>query len=91
MTNREFANAVGCSTTMASRMRNGKRAPSVATLRACIEAFDLDADEALDFAGTAAGWGGFLRSVVFSRTRARASAPAPVVSTAQLIGEISNE
>lgn len=83
MTNQEFANAVGCSTTMASRMRNGKRAPSVATLRACIAAFDLDFEEALDYAGSPVGWGAYLRQFVFSRERA----PARVGSTATLEGE----
>lgn len=82
MTNREFAIAVGCSTTMASRMRNGQRAPGVATLRACITAFDLDPDEALDHARSPVGWGSYLRQFVFSRT----SAPARTEGTAALEG-----
>lgn len=83
MTNREFAEAVGVSQTMASRMRNGKRAPSVATLTASIAAFELNEADALKAARAPIAWGQFLREQVFSRT----SAPARADSTAWRPGD----
>lgn len=32
MTNQEFADSIGCTVSMASRLRNGKRSPSVDTM-----------------------------------------------------------
>ena len=74
MTNREFANAVGCSPTMASRMRNGLRAPSVSMLHGVIQVFGLDEGDALLAARQPDTWGSYLRDRVFTRTGAHASA-----------------
>lgn len=77
VTNREFAIAVGCSTTTASRMRNGERAPSVSMLLCVVQAYKLDEVEALREARSASRWGAYLRNAVFSRTHAPASAHTP--------------
>lgn len=74
MTNREFGTAVRCSDTMASRMRNGQRLPSVDMLARIVAAFDLDASEAVAHATSARRWGAYLRDEVFTRTHARAHA-----------------
>lgn len=41
MTNEEFAQRVGCHFTMASRMKNGERLPSVKTLVRISDEFNL--------------------------------------------------
>jgi transcriptional regulator with XRE-family HTH domain len=45
ITNEEFASRVGCHFTMASRMRNGHRLPSVRTLIKISSEFDLKMDD----------------------------------------------
>jgi len=45
VTNEEFAERVGCHFTMASRMRNGHRLPSVRTLIKISHEFDLKMDD----------------------------------------------
>lgn len=45
-TNSEFAGAVGCHFTTASRIRNGERMPSAAMFARIIEAYGLDPVEA---------------------------------------------
>lgn len=47
MTNEAFAQATGCTFTMASRLRNGRRLPSAALLIRIMDAYDLDAEEIL--------------------------------------------
>ena len=42
MTNTEFARRVGCHHTMASRLRNGHRVPSVHMLARILTTFDFD-------------------------------------------------
>jgi transcriptional regulator with XRE-family HTH domain len=66
MTNDEFGDKVGCDFTMASRLKNGQRLPSRELLERIVEAYDLDANEAL--AATRAGRAAFkeyLRANVF--------------------------
>lgn len=53
VTNEEFGARVGCDFTMASRLRNGQRLPSRERLERIVEAYGLDANEAL--AATRAG------------------------------------
>jgi transcriptional regulator with XRE-family HTH domain len=45
LTNIEFANAVGCDETMASRLRNGQRCPSVALLDRIHRVYGLSLEE----------------------------------------------
>lgn len=45
MTNAEFARAIGCHVTTASRYRNGHRLPGVEKLEAIRSAFGLSHDE----------------------------------------------
>lgn len=47
VTNEEFGNRVGCDFTMASRLKNGRRLPSRDLLSRIVEAYGLDATEAL--------------------------------------------
>lgn len=46
MTNRQFAQEVGCSVSMASLLRNGHRLPSATLLASIVERFELDFDPA---------------------------------------------
>lgn len=45
LTNEEFAEKVGIHFTMASRLKNGQRLPSVRTLLRIAEAFDVPLDD----------------------------------------------
>lgn len=54
--NPEFADALGMHPTMVSRLRNGKRSPSLGTFYAIAQAFELSAKETADgLAACAAG------------------------------------
>lgn len=67
VTNEEFGRNVGCDFTMASRLRNGKRLPSRDLLSRIVEAYGLDATEALE--ATSAGkeaFAAYLDRVVFN-------------------------
>lgn len=78
MTNREFGMEVGCSPTTASRMRNGKRAPSPTMLKRVVEAFKLDAATAVGAATSARAWGEYLRREVFPYPR-RVDKPVSII------------
>lgn len=68
MTNSSFAAQVGCHHTMASRLRNGKRLPSLSMFATICETFDLDTDDALSaYKQGPDAFGAFLRATVFSR------------------------
>lgn len=59
---------MGVHFTMASRLRNGMRLPSVSTLRKIVKEFDLDTKQALDAHGKgSAEFGRYLRQHVFER------------------------
>jgi hypothetical protein len=49
VTNFEFADRVGLHHTMASRLRNGERLPSIATFIRTMRAFELDCDQTLEW------------------------------------------
>lgn len=73
MTNSSFAAQVGCHHTMASRLRNGKRLPSLSMFSTIVKTFDLNTDDALSaYDQGAAAFGAFLRATVFSRTASAA-------------------
>lgn len=66
MTNEAFAQATGCTFTMASRLRNGRRLPSAALLIRIIRAFDLDDSEAMrQYEKGQAAFGRFIRTEVY--------------------------
>lgn len=66
VTNEDFAEAVGIHFTMASRLRNGERMPSVKTLSKIIEVYSLDPQEALDHYGKGSKhFSAFLRAKIF--------------------------
>lgn len=68
LTNEQFGERVGVHFTMASRLRNGMRLPSVGTLRRIVKEFDLDVNEALGAHGKgSAEFGRYLRKRVFER------------------------
>jgi hypothetical protein len=48
MTNKEFGDRVGCDTSMASYLRNGKRSPGTDLFVDIILTFELDPVEAMD-------------------------------------------
>lgn len=47
VTNKDFGARVGCSESMASRVRSGKRLPSPSLLRLIITKCELDAEQAM--------------------------------------------
>lgn len=66
VTNDAFAAKVGCHFTMASRMRNGQRLPSVNTLIKISQAYDLPITTLTDaYSKGASNFGEFLRSNIF--------------------------
>jgi transcriptional regulator with XRE-family HTH domain len=66
VTNEEFAERVGVHFTMASRMRNGNRLPSVKTMISISNAFDLKMDDLSDaYAAGPDQFGEFLRENIF--------------------------
>lgn len=67
MTNEQFGGRVGCSESMASRLRAGKRRPGTELLFAIMQEFDLDR-EATEraFLGGAESFGAYLRENVFA-------------------------
>jgi transcriptional regulator with XRE-family HTH domain len=66
LTNQEFARLAGCSFTMSSKIRNGKRMPSGALFTRIVRVFDLDADEAVAaYAGGNAVFAEFVERKVF--------------------------
>lgn len=68
LTNEQFGERVGVHFTMASRLRNGMRLPSVSTLRKIVDEYDLDINEALAAHGKgSAEFGRYLRDHVFER------------------------
>lgn len=68
LTNEQFGEKVGVHFTMASRLRNGMRLPSVNTLRRIVNEFDLSLDEAVTaHERGSAEFGRFLREKVFER------------------------
>ena len=71
LTNQQFAQATGLHHTMASRLRNGERSPSISTVIATIRAYDLGCDDILGWltaieqgAGFSGAW---LREHIFDR------------------------
>lgn len=72
-TNGEFAAKAGVHPTMASRLRNGERSPSITTLRRIAEAYELSAFQiltwlkAIDEGGSAAS-GQWLRENILAPT-----------------------
>lgn len=68
VSNAQFAKAVNAHYTMASRLRNGQRMPSVSMLNRIIEAYHLDAAETLAaYAAGPAQFGRYLREQVFEK------------------------
>lgn len=65
VSNREFADMVGCDYTTASRIRNGKRKVSLKLFNKIITVFKLDCDEALS-AFEKDQFGPFLQENVFN-------------------------
>lgn len=66
LTNEQFGERVGVHFTMASRLRNGMRLPSVTTLSNITREFNLDPQDALEaYRGGAEAFGRFLRERVF--------------------------
>ena len=49
LTNSRFAEAIGIHHTMASRLRNGERSPSIRTVIATQKAFDLSCSDLVDW------------------------------------------
>lgn len=47
ISNRELGHRIGVSPSMASRLRNGHRTPSMPVLRRLVKAFDLSLDDAV--------------------------------------------
>lgn len=78
MTNAEFAEAVGCHHSMASRLRAGKRVPSAGLLARIVEAFPLTPEEtarmfeSLQEEDAAQAFGRWLSDTVFDRAPAAA-------------------
>lgn len=79
ITNTEFAERVGLHHTMASRLRNGERLPSLPTFIRTMRAFELDCDETLEWLDAVAkgseASGAWLRQHVFSPRADAASLP----------------
>ena len=68
LTNEQFGEKVGVHFTMASRLRNGMRLPSVTTLRKIVDEYGLDLNEAVSaHQKGSAEFGRFLREKVFER------------------------
>ena len=71
MTNQQFAEATGLHHTMASRLRNGERLPSISTVIATQRAFGLSCDQLVDWLAEiekgARHSGSWLREHVFDR------------------------
>lgn len=66
MTNERFAELVGCHFTMASRLRNGNRLPSLSLMQSIHEAFNLPYDDLMSaYKLGAAAFGQYLRLMVF--------------------------
>jgi transcriptional regulator with XRE-family HTH domain len=64
--NMDFAKVIGVHFSMASKLKNGHRSPSLDTLIRIWEEFDLPADELLNSAkGGADSFGRYLRDRVF--------------------------
>lgn len=67
ITNEEFASRVGIHFTMASKLRNGSRKPSVETLIAMRDAFGLDGNDILDaYSKGAESLGEYVRQAIFN-------------------------
>lgn len=70
MTNEQFGGRVGCSESMASRLRSGKRRPGPDLLFAIMREFDLDRDATEKaFLEGKASFGKLLRETVFQPPR----------------------
>lgn len=66
VTNENFANQIGVHFTMASKLRNGHRMPSIPTLIRIWQAYGLDGNELLAAASQGEeSFGRFLRSRIF--------------------------
>lgn len=68
-TNLDFSEKIGVHFSMASKLRNGHRAPSLATVIAIKDAYGLPADELLEAArGGPQTFGEYLRSHIFDES-----------------------
>lgn len=66
MTNREFAERVGCDHTMASRLRSGVRLPSARLMTRIKDEFNLDWDEIMAaYNGGEEKFGEFIRTKIY--------------------------
>jgi transcriptional regulator with XRE-family HTH domain len=65
LTNSDFADAVGCSESMASRLRSGRRRPSAELRDRIVLVYKLDPMQAIQAYSDADTFGSFLRQHIF--------------------------
>lgn len=73
VTNSEFAQRVGCSEAMASRLRNGHRLPGARLRDRITREFNLDPTEVMASYDSAVWFGSFLRIRVFESEGVKAN------------------
>lgn len=69
MTNEEFGNRVGCSPSMASRLRSGTRRPGADLRDRIVKEFNLEPDVVIEAYKTRRAFGALLRREVFNPPR----------------------